>query len=306
MERAENLARIMDVNLQFLLDFENSANSHLKEHWESLIYATGSEELFEKTYEEANSQTVTEFLTFSTENPGSIISCISSARECARVVRDQISNEMWEEINRFYLFLKSQNARQVWDGSGPYEFYKQVRENSLLFQGLTDSTFSHSYGWEFMQIGKYLERADMTSRILDVKYHILLPSVGDVGGPLDTIQWIAVLRSCSAYKAYQQIYISDFQPWKIADFLILSNEFPRSIKFCMKRINESLHKISGNADTYFSNSAEKLTGKVLSDLNYRSIDEIFAQGLHESIDAMQINFNEIGSAVYETFIAYPV
>jgi uncharacterized alpha-E superfamily protein len=304
IERAENVARVVDVNLQLLLDFQHLDDKRLKEHWDPIIRTMGSEDLFYKHYKEANSQTVTEFLTFQTENPGSILSCLFLARENARMVRDQVSTEMWEEINRMYLFLKSTSARKVWK-SGPSEFYKQIRESSHLFQGLTDATVPHSEGWEFMQVGKYLERADMTTRILDVKYHILLPNPQDVGGTVDTIQWVAVLRSCSAFEAYHSIYVADVEPWKVAEFLTLSEEFPRSIRFCVKSLDAALRRISGIATGHFSNQAEKLSGRLLSELNFSSIDDIFKVGLHEYMDGLQNRFNEIGNGLQETYMFYP-
>jgi hypothetical protein len=160
------------------------------------------------------------------------------------MIRDQISVEMWETINELYLFLKSKNTEDVW-AAGPYEFFQDIKRNSHLFQGLTDSTYSRSEGWEFIQFGKFVERADKTTRILDVKYHILLPSAGDVGGALDTAQWQAVLRSASALEAYRRFYVREILPWKVAEFLIFSDSFPRSMHFCVAQIDDFLRRILG-------------------------------------------------------------
>src|SRR5262249_24440967 len=162
-------------------------------------------------YESANSQTVSDFLTFNLQNPNSIIACLTQARENARTVRDQISTEMWREINQLYLYLKSPAAKRGWR-SGPYEFYNEIRQSSHLFQGITETTIPRREAWELIQVGKFIERADKTTRILDIKYHSLLPGARESGGPSNAIQWVAVLRSCSAYQAYRQIYAADVEP----------------------------------------------------------------------------------------------
>src|SRR6185436_11568665 len=162
IERAENVARIVDVNLQLLLDFRSLNDQRLKEYWVPIVRSTGDEDLFRQLYTEATGHTVTDFLTLRAENPNSILSSVAQARENARVVRDQITIEMWEEINRLYLFLKSKKARDVLKSS-PYDFFQEIKASSLQFQGLTDATIMHTEGWHFMQAGKFLERADETT-----------------------------------------------------------------------------------------------------------------------------------------------
>jgi uncharacterized alpha-E superfamily protein len=189
-ERAENNARMMDVNLQLMLDVHTLANS---QHWESIIFTLEDTKLFHKLYSEITGDAVVDFVTFERKNPNSIYSCIATARENARTVREQISVEMWEQINRMYLFFASGAARHMFENS-TYEFFKWILEGSQLFQGVTDATMAHDEGWEFIRLGMFLERADRTSRILDIKYHILLPSGEQVGGNVDTVQWMAVLN----------------------------------------------------------------------------------------------------------------
>jgi uncharacterized alpha-E superfamily protein len=199
IERAENIARIVDVNLQLLLDFRNLDDQRLAEHWVPIVQSTGDDALFFELYKDARGQTVTEFLTFRADNPNSILSCISLARENARMIRDQISSEMWEEINRLHLYLRSPEARATWD-STPYEFFQAIKFSSLYLQGLIDATIRHNENWHFMQVGKYLERADKTTRILDVRHQSLVPgSGGSVTGQTASLEWAAVLRSCSAW-----------------------------------------------------------------------------------------------------------
>ena len=228
MERAENDARILDVNLQLLLDLGGEADA--MQHWAPVIASLEETNTFDSLYETADEASVTEFLTLQRENPSSIISCLSRARENARTTREQISSEMWEEINRLYLFVQSDAASGMFLTS-PHEFFKRVITGSHLFQGVTDSTMTHGEGWDFIRIGTLIERADCTSRILDMKYHILLPSGEDVGGNVDTIQWMGVLKSCSGLEAYCKLYVSQVAPWKVAEFLITHQEFPRSIRY---------------------------------------------------------------------------
>lgn len=304
IERAENVSRLLDVNLQLLLDFEEMNDLKLKEHWEPVIRATGDEALFYELYEQADSSSVTEFLTFNKKNPSSILSCMLAARENASMIRDQLSTEMWQCINQAYLFLKSNNAKQIWD-SGPYEFYKQIQDYSHLFMGLTDATFSHTEGFYFMQVGKFLERADKTSRILDIKYHILLPSLEEVGGAVDAVQWSAILRSCSAFEAYHRIYVASVDPLRVADFLIFNDYFPRSIQFCVRELDTNLHRISGCPKGEYSNPAEHASGRMLSELKYNTITDAFNRGLHEYLEAIQQRFVEIGVEVYKTYMFHP-
>jgi len=303
LERAENISRIMDVNLQLMLDYRGVSDAKPKEHWEPLVKSLGDEELFAELYKKTDSRTVTDFLTFNKKNPNSILSCLVVARENARSVRDQISLEMWEEINRLYLFIRSTNAREVWS-SGAHDFYREIKQSSYQIQGLAGATVTRDEGREFTRLGRFLERADMTSRILDVKYHILSPGAGDAGSPVDTVQWAAVLRSCTAYEAYQQLNASDLVPWKVAEFLIFADSFPRSIRFCVKTLDSSLHQISGSATGFFANSAEKQSGRLLSDLTYSGIEDVLKTGLHEYLDQIQSRLNDIGLAVFENYIVY--
>jgi len=304
IERAENIARMLEVNLNLLLDFERLDDLKVKEHWEPVIRSTGDEELFYQLYEKATSQTATEFLTFDKENPASIISSLFAARENARMVRDQISSDMWETINELYLFLRSQQARDKY-ANGAHEFYEEIKNYSYRFQGLTDSTFSRNEGYEFLQLGKYIERADKTARILDIKYHILLPKIEDVGGAVDVAQWQAILKSASALESYHRVYVAEILPWKVAEFLIFTETFPRSIRFCLKAIDHFLHRISETPSGQFSNEAERLSGRLTSELSYTTIEEVFKMGLHEYLDGTQKTLNDIGDSVFQTYMFNP-
>ena len=269
IERAENDARILDVNLQLLLDLGGRGRGDATlGAGRSLRSKRPSSSIRSTTWPTNNS--VTEFLTLQKKNPNSIFSCLTLARENARTTREQISSEMWEQINRLYLFVQSDDAREA-AASSPHEFFKRVVNGSHLFQGITEATMTHGEGWEFIRIGTLLERADCTSRILDVKYHILLPSGESVGGNIDTIQWMAVLKSCSALEAYCKLYVSQVAPWKVAEFLIAHQEFPRSIRYCVDSLDAALHRISGVDESRYANEAERLSGRLRSEVDYVTI-----------------------------------
>jgi uncharacterized alpha-E superfamily protein len=302
IERAENNARIAGVNLQLLLDLTNPAEVDPQQQWEPIISSLEENELFASLYDSPDSKAVIDFVSLQEKNPNSIHSCLTLARENARTTSEQISSEMWEQINRLYLFIKSDSAKKLAQTS-PYEFFKHVITGSHLFQGITDATMTHGEGWDFIRIGKLLERADCTSRILDVKYHILLPSGEKVGGNVDTIQWMSVLRSCSALEAYRKIYVGQVAPWRVAEFIITHFAFPRSIRFSVDGFDAALHHISGSAETKYANEAERLSGRLRSDLDYVTIGDIFKFGLHEYLEQIQERLVEIGNAMEATYCA---
>ncbi len=304
IERAENVSRLLEVNLQFIFDFQVFDPADQDQHWESLILSSGDEELFGSHYDNADSRTVTEFFAFDLRNPCSILSCVYAARENARMIRDQISLEMWETINELHLFLKSRNTADVWT-DGPNEFFAHIKRMSHLFQGLTSSTYSRSEGWEFIEFGKFIERADKTTRILDVKYHILLPSATDVGGAVDTAQWQAVLRSASALEAYRRYYVREILPWKAAEFLIFSDAFPRSLHFCLAQVDEYLRRILGETGTRPRSSAARASRRLLADLQSLTITDVLNQGLHEFLLEAQQTLGVIGDEVVQNTMFYP-
>jgi uncharacterized alpha-E superfamily protein len=298
VERAENIARFVDVNRNLLLD----SPSGLEQQWQPLVLITADLELFEERYGQATAENVIQFLTFDASYPNSILSCLKAARENARSIREIISSEMWEQVNEFYMMV-----RDAANGKNPYdltEFFYKVKLNGHLFAGIMDATMSHNECWHFGNIGRLLERADKTSRILDVKYYILLPSVQDVGTTLDEIQWIALLKSTSAYEMYRKRQKRhQITPYGVVEFLILDREFPRSIQYCFLHAEQSLHQITGTHSGTWHNPAERELGRLRSELDYLSIDEITEIGLHEFLDNLQRRINLIGEKMFETFFA---
>lgn len=301
IERAENIARIVDVNLQLLLDFRNLDEARFTKHWLSIVQTTGDEKQFFELHKRATGQAVTEFLVFQVENPNSIVSSICQARENARMVRDQITIELWEELNRLYWFVRTLQARQAWKES-PSDFFQQIKAGSLHLIGLTFATLIRNEGWWFMQVGQLLERADQTSRILDLRYDTL-PAKGAPAtiSQTDVLEWSAILRSCSAWDAYKSLLGAEVNPALVAEFLLLNEDFPRSVRFCVHEMNHALRKISGVADGRFSNNAEKLAGRLLAELQFGTIEEIFGCGLHLYLDQLQSKLNEIGAALFKTY-----
>jgi len=259
--------------------------------------------LFRENYGAATADNVIRFLTFDAMYPNSILSCLQMARENARSVRESISSEMWEQVNDFYFMVK--DACQHPDDLDLSDFFSQVKLSSHLFAGVMDATMSHNEGWHFGHIGRMIERADKTARILDVKYFILLPSVKDVGTPLDELQWIALLKSASGYEMYRKRQ-HRITPQDVVNFLVLDREFPRSIQFCLLEAERSLHQITGSSRGVWRNPAERALGKLRSELDYITVEEITQRGLHEFLDDLERALNDIGRKIRETFFALEV
>jgi uncharacterized alpha-E superfamily protein len=305
IERADNTARIVDVNLQLILDFRNLDNRSLVDHWMPILESTGDEEKFLERYPKATGQSVTEFLVFDSENPNSILSSVCQARENARMVRDQITVELWEELNRLYLWIRSNEAHTMWRRS-PAEFFGLIKNASLLLVGTIYATIVHNEGWYFMQGGKFLERADKITRILDVRHAIFPGKEGPRAiSQRDTLELSAVLRSCSGWDAYKAAYGAEVRPEWVAEMLLFSDDFPRGVRFCVEKLDDALRHISGVAPRRFSNDAEKLSGRLLAELQYGSTEEVLAFGIHEYLDQLQVKFNAIGEAMFNAYISQP-
>lgn len=296
IERAENIARFISVNLNLTLDF----TIEVTRQWQPIIMATGDHQLFEKKYgNDYSSTNAIHFLALDQEYSNSIISSLRAARENARSVREIISSEMWEQVNRYYLELKDASMTDL-AGRNPHKFFKIITMRGHMFTGLLYSTMSHGEAFQFALMGLLLERADKTSRILDVKYFMLLPGAGDVNSPYDAIQWAAVLKSASALEMYRKRF-HRITPRQVCDFLIFDGEFPRSIRYCLKKAEKALHNISGTAVDMVSNKAEKSLGRLCSDLDYSDIEEIITAGMHEYLDALQVKINNVGNDIHESF-----
>jgi len=297
VERAENVARFIEVNLNLMLDLPVGSD----QQWQPLVDTTGDAAQFAKRYGTATQRVVIQFLTFDQENVNSIRSCLRAARENARSVREIISSEMWEQLNEFYLMVNSA-AADARSRTDPQELFASVRMAGHLFTGVTDATMTHNESWNFCRLGRMLERADKTSRILDVKYFLLLPTAADVGTTSDDIQWAAVLRSASAFEMYRKVH-GRIAPERVVEFLLFERDFPRSIQYCLVRARQSVHAISGTPAGMFRHPVERLLGELCSELAYARIETIIAAGLHEYLDRLQNRMNQVGNGIAETFFA---
>lgn len=297
LERAENVARFVEVNLYLGLD----SQAGVEQQWEPLIYTTGDQELFAERYGAATQDNVIRFLAFDGEYSNSILSCLRLARENARSIRESLPAEIWEHLNRFYLTVQ-EAAMEPPSCGGAHGFFNEVKEAGRLFDGITAATLSRGDAWHFLRLGQMLERADKTSRILDVKYFMLLRSAADVGTPFDDVQWAAVLRSASAFEMYRQQY-GRISPRGIVEFLLLDAGFPRAIRFCLNQARKSMHALSGVSMDRYSNPAEKLLGQLCSELTYVGVSEILKSGLHEYLDGLQTKMNQVSQGIFDTYFA---
>lgn len=297
VERAENSARFIDVNLNLTLDMPMGTAAQ----WDPLVATSGDHEVFAQRHGKATKEAVLHFLIEDPANPNSILSCLSAARENARSVRDVISSEMWQQVNRFYLMVQHAVPGGLSDKT-LQSFLNQVKSESHLLLGITDATMSHGEAWHFARMGRLLERADKTSRILDVKYFILLPTLSEVGTPFDIIQWSALLKSASALEMYSKQY-GRIGPDQVAKFLILNPNFPRAIRYCLIKAEDSLRAITGSDPETHDSLPEKRLGRLRVEIDYADIEEIRAGGLHEFLDNVQAKLNRIDDAIFETFFA---
>jgi uncharacterized alpha-E superfamily protein len=300
IERGENVARFIDVNQAISL----GGRIGTADQWAPLIYASGDEAAFKEFYGEISKRNVLRFLTFDQRNPNSILSCVSRARENARQIRDILSTAMWESINRFYLQMREAAPDERGIIDHPHHFLERVKRASHEFIGVTGVTLSHGEAWNFATLGRVLERADKTSRILDVKYFTLLPDSSQVGSTLDIVQWSALLESSSALHMYRKRF-GRIDSLKVVEFLVLDRHFPRSMRFCLSDAEECLHAITGTPMGMFGNRAEQLMGLLNSRLNYTRVEDIISGGLHEFIDDAQGQINEIGMEISKQFFALP-
>jgi len=293
VERAENISRFVEVSEAMALDCPPGS----AEPWLPLIDASGDRELFDKLFPAGSPGDVVSFLVRAEDNPSSVVNCIAFARENARQIRDVLTTEMWEHLNATYWSLQEASFWQ----QPPQEQLREIRAACQLFYGITDATLSRDLSWQFSRLGRLLERADKTTRILDVKYFLLLPSPDEVGGVLDELQWISLLRSAGAYQMFRQSRQQAIEPKAVASFLLLDPIFPRSVRYCLERIHETLRIVRGQAVPGAPDELECLSGLTLARWSYSRIDELIAGGLHESIDGLQSDLNRLHDLIEQRY-----
>jgi uncharacterized alpha-E superfamily protein len=294
MERVENLARILDVTDTFVRHGVDQSG------WRSVIQINADEERFLKRYGEANADTVAEFYLVDRENPTSIASSLFAARENARTLRPLISTEMWAQINVFYNRVRTLTAADA-APSRVSGLCAYLKEQCQAHAGITDGTFFRDQGWAFYNIGKYIERGDQTSRMVDIKYHTLLPTADDVGSAVDISQWHALLRTASGYHAFRRVYPSGMTPAAVAGFLLLNHSFPRSVVLCVRQIEVYLTQLSSGYSLRGAYEAQERLDELRAALQDQTIEDILSRGLHEFLDWVQRQFIEVHNAVASAF-----
>jgi uncharacterized alpha-E superfamily protein len=299
VERAENTARVLDVTWRMSLLARDSALQD--QEWFAPLNITGTLFPYKGRHSEANAREVLHFMALDPENPSSIYACSRQARENARAVRGAITSEMWEVLNSTWLEMQQMDEDKL-QARGISAFFDWVKERSHLFRGVTFGTLHRDDAYEFARLGTHMERADSTARILDVKYHVLLPSVKDVGGAVDYYQWSAVLRSVSAFEAYRKVYRDVITPLKLAELLILRDDIPRSLRFCLRQVHETL----GHVQNAQSGETLRRAGEVLSELQYGRISEIFASGLHEYLTEFLQSMQDLSVHIQRSFFSASV
>src|SRR5262249_54675155 len=297
VERAEYLARILEATIRFTslpLAYVGESNE-----WQSTVATAANSNLFAASYPEANEENVVHFLAFSTNNPSSIRSCFETARANARSIRTALTADMWETINSAWIEL-----RRFGNGPGSREevtrFLRWVQETSLRLDGSASRTMLRNDCYWFTRLGLYIERADNTARILDVKYHLLLPTYEPVGGSLDYFQWATILRSVSALTAYHWVYREKVQPWLIADLLILNEQMPRSLASCYENLVRFLDAIA--ADYGRQGPAQRHARMIHTRLETSRMEEIFKHGLHEFITEFITDNNSLGNTISQQYL----
>ena len=287
IESAENITRILDVNHRMSLELDYFSDLDV---WSPILVITGSRELFDSLYNDVTESNVYDFLLLSEDNPRSVLSSLRLAREYARTMRERISEEMWEHLNRMHLEIQQVSLNEVLS-RGSYHFNQRIQSFCNAFHGFADNTMVHGEAWQFLRLGRYLERALMTGRILGIKYHILLPDSDEVGRPLDLHQWQALLRSVSGYEAYRRLYRARIAPEKVVNLMLFDPRFPRSLRHCIGHVRSGLRGVG--AHTEAQKSLFALVSNFGEELVEGSGEQVLNEGLQHHIEHIESQCSEI-------------
>lgn len=293
LERAEHTARLIDVRLDLGLDRMSNAGG-----WDfARLYAMVQLDAGDSA--PVNPMALSDTLVFDPSNPAAVLAAVTAARENAAQVREEISSDMWEQLNALFLRLKQARAEGGWSAR-PHYIFRLVIDGAHLFQGVTDETMGHGEGWQHLQLGRYLERASATAALVDLHFRreLLLPP--------GHAEWLGLLRSCSALEAYCRCYTADLRPERIAEFLLLNSEFPRSVRFAAARVESSLRAIAGLTTGGAGGRAERLAGRLHASLDYGQVDEILNDDPHVYLETISRYCAQIHGAVYQSYITYPI
>lgn len=294
MERAENTARMLDIT--YRMSLLKHATQEPFQEWAAILSISGLHYEFGQRFDAIDADSVVQFMALDETNPASIISSLGAARENGRAERGTITSEMWEALNHTWLMMGEKRAAGL-PADGVSGFFDWVKERSHLSRGLTYGTMLRDDAFSFMRLGTFLERADNTARILDVKYHILLPSLQDVGGAADYYQWGALLRSVSAFESYRKVYRDAITPRRVAELLILNADMPRSLRACLAEVHRVVHDLNGPRGA----ELRRRVGMLDAELKFGRIEEVMAQGLHEYLTALLARIYAIGDEVSRTY-----
>jgi len=294
IERAENTARLLDVT--YRMSLMPSVADQQASQWRPLLMVGHNAEDFAARFGDTSADSVIEYMCFDVQNQSSILTCVAAARENARAERSAISTEMWESLNDTHLELQSKTCRDF-AKDGVRSFFDWVKERSHLFRGVTFGTMYRNDAFHFIRVGTFLERADNTARILDIKYHQLMPEA-PAGDGVDYYQWGALLRSVSAFRAYRQAYRDTIDPQKIAELLILDFDLPRSLLFCFDEVQNTLGTLCGARPR----ECQRLAGELHASLKFGRIDRIVAGGLHAFLDGFLRRSNELAAQIQRDFM----
>jgi uncharacterized alpha-E superfamily protein len=308
VERAEHIARLLDVWFHLELDLAGAGAAPYEMHWTALAAILH----YQAPPAEAGAPaTISQRLMFDQNNPSGILFCLAKARLNARSIRGTINSEVWRELNKLYWKLCDRDFMRRASES-PYEFYQAVECGSALFQGLCDATSCRDEEWQFIQLGKLVERADKTLRILDIQYHLLHDLTNPADVSLSTLLWAAVLKGCRAYEAYQRRHVGRVEPGRVVEFLLLEPAFPRSVRFCLESLAQALEAIEGEASRRHRGSAvaaapaamsqaERLLGMMRAELTYTPLEQIMAADLHEFLGRLLEQVGQVSWAVQEQY-----
>ncbi len=299
LERAEHTAKLMDVQLNLMLDQVPGDGDR---RWARAMASLGVEVPRDAVIDAYGA---IRYLILDHGKRSSVVSCIMQARENARQVREQISNEMWEQLNRLFHDVRKASIDEMSDAY-PVEFLTAVLDGAYLFHGVTDSTMSHGEGWQFIQIGRYLERAQGVSKLLDVHFAEFYRPADRGHEATEHLEWIGLLRSCMAFEAYCKSYSADVSADRVADFLLLNPDFPHSVRFSVDMIQSALNGLPGADSSRKGGRVSRLAGRLRASLSFTQIDEIMGQGIHTYLESIQRQCGQIHASAYQGYIDYPI
>ncbi len=300
VERAENTARLLDVTYHGRLEPGQHDLAGARNTWEALIATLGLSHAYNALYPAVDEAGVIDFLTVSRHNPSSIVSSLTAARENARSCRDLLSSETWVAINRLHHATAQRNLHLIM-ADGLYDFCDAIRVGAQTFHGTAANTSLHDEGYYWLRSGFQLERADMVTRLVDSKYHLLMTSLDEVGGPLDRYQWGAVLRSVSAYEAYRRTHPAGIEGTGVVAFLLLERTFPRSLRAAVDALRDALDRATDGAEPRLRNRTMRQVTGLQNRLQYETTESLISAGLHEYLATTQRVISDIGASVSESF-----